>query len=149
MPARNLNNSVVDNSSQGPRVYGTPNLINAVTYDNSSGLIYFSGSFLNVAEHQPDPKCLAVFNTTSGAVTNKLFSVTTSTGAVGSIRNMATDSYGGIYICGSFALVNGFARNNVAYIDYDGTVSDWNPNSNGIVRQVVLDGDNVYLELPV
>jgi hypothetical protein len=65
----------------------------------------------------------------------------------GSALSLAVDELQAVYIGGSFTEINeGITRNNFAKFNSDGSLSDFDPNLNGIVRSVVLDSDkSVYL----
>src|SRR5262245_31871645 len=55
--------------------------------------------------------------------------------------NAVAASGGTIYIGGSFTMVGASARNNIAAIDAaTGNVKAWNPNANGAVFALALDG---------
>jgi len=60
---------------------------------------------------------------------------------------MAVQPDGKIIIGGFFTTVNGFARNNLARLNPDGTVDvDWNPNAVGAgVYALALSGTNLYV----
>jgi hypothetical protein len=55
------------------------------------------------------------------------------------------DGSGGWYVGGSFTSVEGKSRTNLARINADGTVHDWNPAPNGIVRSIAISGNDVYV----
>ena len=55
------------------------------------------------------------------------------------------DVNGGWYVGGNFNSIGGVTRNNIARINSDGTVHPWNPNSNFIVNQIVLSGNDIFV----
>jgi YVTN family beta-propeller protein len=65
----------------------------------------------------------------------------------GAIYAVAVQADGKVIIGGTFAFVNGTARNNIARINADGTLdATWNPNANATVWSLALDGSgNVYV----
>jgi len=70
---------------------------------------------------------------TSTAVVNPLVD--------GNVNIAVSDEVGGWYIGGSFTSVNGIARNNIARINSDGSVHDFNPNPSGQVMAIVVSAD--------
>ena len=63
----------------------------------------------------------------------------------GNVYACVSDKSGGWYIGGSFTKVGNSYRSNVAHIIADGTVTNWNPGTNSIVRTIALEGSTVYL----
>ena len=63
----------------------------------------------------------------------------------GDVYACISDNNGGWYIGGTFTKVGNSYRNNVAQILSDGTVSNWNPGTNGSIRTIALNGSTVYL----
>lgn len=63
----------------------------------------------------------------------------------GSVWAAADDGSGGYYIGGQFSVVNGQQRLNLAHLNADGSLSDWNPGANSTVRAVVVSGTTVYV----
>lgn len=62
----------------------------------------------------------------------------------GYVFAVAPDGAGGWYIGGSFYEVAGIPRSNLAHILADNTVSPWDPNANGEVHALVLNGRTIY-----
>jgi hypothetical protein len=63
----------------------------------------------------------------------------------GTVYNLCTDSTM-LYICGSFTTINGTTRNNAAaVIKQSGSLTAFNPNTNGEVRTIVVKNDVVYM----
>jgi hypothetical protein len=46
---------------------------------------------------------------------------------------------------GTFTTVGGVTRNRVACINKSGVLQSWNPDCNGGVTQLAIDGDNIYM----
>ncbi len=64
----------------------------------------------------------------------------------GPIRNALQDASGGWHIAGHFTKVGGVPRNNLAYIQSDGSVSSWNPNvTGGSIEELLIHGDNIII----
>ena len=62
----------------------------------------------------------------------------------GTVNAAVPDGSGGFYIGGSFTQVGGVARNNIAHILADGSVSAWDPNANNSVYTLAVSGSTVY-----
>ncbi|MBN2078194.1 MAG: delta-60 repeat domain-containing protein [Spirochaetes bacterium] len=62
----------------------------------------------------------------------------------GRVEAVAPDGHGGWYIGGRFTKVNDQARNYIAQINADGTLSDWNPDANDYVLAILVSGGRVY-----
>ncbi|MBI5473539.1 MAG: choice-of-anchor D domain-containing protein [Ignavibacteriae bacterium] len=63
----------------------------------------------------------------------------------GEIRAVISDGAGGWYIGGDFTNVGGVARNRLARILSNKTLSPWNPNANGSVTALAVHGAHVYV----
>ncbi len=65
----------------------------------------------------------------------------------GTVQAIARQSDGKLIIGGSFSLVDGVPRQNIARLNADGTLdSTWNPGANSGVFALAVDGnDNVYV----
>jgi len=103
--------------------------------DKAGGRVYVAGEF----------SCVAPFSGSGVPITK-------STGVVvepfpevaGQIRAVVPDGAGGWYIGGQFGSVGGLPRQNLAHIESDLAVSDWNPGANGIIWDLATDGTVVY-----
>jgi hypothetical protein len=60
----------------------------------------------------------------------------------GAINASASNGAGGWYIGGSFTLVGGVARDQLAHIRANGTVSDWDPNANSTVNAIAVSWEH-------
>ncbi|MCS7020150.1 MAG: delta-60 repeat domain-containing protein, partial [Bernardetiaceae bacterium] len=112
----------------------------AVAQDNQ--YVYLGGTFTRMIK----PGTAGAFTrgtgvqTGSGAVINGFPIVN------GTILAVAPDGSGGWYIAGEFTQVGGQARNRIARIMADNSVDlAWNPNANGTVRCIVVDGTQIYV----
>jgi hypothetical protein len=64
----------------------------------------------------------------------------------GLVLAIALQDDGKVVIGGSFSLVNGVARNNIARLNPDGSLDrSWNPNANGALRQMVIAGGDLFV----
>ncbi len=63
----------------------------------------------------------------------------------GKIYTCTPDGNGGWFIGGKFKKVGKYNRENLAHINADGTVSDWNPGANNIVSTITVDDSTVYI----
>ncbi|NCX04657.1 MAG: hypothetical protein EBW68_02620, partial [Actinobacteria bacterium] len=116
---------------------GANGTIYAISEPDSVGTRYIGGDF-------------TAFNSwgTGGGslVDNQTGSVNSSFPKVtGAILASAADGSGGFYIGGAFTSVDGVARNNLAHINSDGLLTDWDPNANSAVRSIAVSGSTVYL----
>ncbi len=64
---------------------------------------------------------------------------------IGSVCAVASDGAGGWYIGGEFTSVGGVARNNLAHVLRDNSVSAWNPGANARVRTLAAGPAAVYV----
>ena len=62
----------------------------------------------------------------------------------GTVKAVISDGSGGWYIGGTFISVGGLGRSNLAHILAGGSVSAWNPGTNGAVLALALDGGTLY-----
>ena len=114
--------------------------VKAIAYDNAGGF-YIGGSFTTVkGTSRP---YLAHINSDSSLDTN--FAPVLSSGAVvKSIEVSGSGSGATVYFGGTFSTVNSTTRNNVAAVDATGTLTSWNPNTNGAVNTIKIDSSNIY-----
>lgn len=63
----------------------------------------------------------------------------------GTVRTIATDGSGTIYLGGDFTTVGGVTRNRIAAIDSSGALTSWNPNANSVVSSIAVNGSTVYV----
>jgi trimeric autotransporter adhesin len=106
--------------------------------DRAGDRVYVGGSFT----------CIGPFGFTGAGVP-----FSTSTGMPlqpflqisGTIAAVVADGAGGWYIGGTFSSVGGLPRQNLAHIQSDLSVSDWNPGADGIVRDLARAGLIVFV----
>lgn len=86
-------------------------------------------------------------NTTGGGA-----AFTAATGALatfphvdGNVSAIIPDGSGGSYVGGHFVAIGGIARQNLAHITANGTVSAWDPRPNGPVEALHLFGQTLYV----
>ena len=60
------------------------------------------------------------------------------------VRALATDGAGTLYVGGAIGTFAGQIRRGIAALDLTGAVSLWNPNIEGNVNALVLDGNTIY-----
>jgi hypothetical protein len=63
----------------------------------------------------------------------------------GQVDAVVSDGAGGWYIGGTFSQVGGITRNNLAHIQSDGSVGSWNPDPNGPITDIDMNGSTVYV----
>ena len=139
--------AVVDLSSNTALPWDpSPNLgsrIYAIALTTST--IYVGGDFTTIGG-QPRNR-LAAFSIVDGTILtwNPNITVTGASGAI-SIEAMAVSASGStLYVGGSFGKVGATTRNNVAAVDAtSGSVTSWNPNSDGRVCALAVLGTTVY-----
>lgn len=89
----------------------------------------------------------------TGLGTNTSFRTITEAGVeniitavvAGSVRAIAPDASGGVYIGGDFTSVDGVDRSGLAYINSSGIVTSWNPSASALVDALVLAGNEIYI----
>jgi len=101
----------------------------------AGNVTYIGGSFTYVGPHTG---CGAPVDTPSGSPLEPYPQVE------GTIHAVVPDGSGGWFIGGSFTRVGGVARNRLAHILSDGSVSGFNPNLNSGVFALVLSGSTLY-----
>lgn len=62
----------------------------------------------------------------------------------GTVFAIASDGAGGWYVGGKFTTVGGLARENLAHVREDRSVSPWNPGASDTVAALLLDGATLY-----
>ena len=62
----------------------------------------------------------------------------------GTVSVAVPDGSGGWYIGGSFTNIEGETRNNIARINSDGSLHDWDPNANGTVWAIAVSDTDLY-----
>lgn len=122
------------NSTWNP---GTSYVVNVITGNGNT--IYIGGSF----------------NTLAGVTRNNLGSVNASTGVAtsfdpnigGTVTSLAFDGAGILYVGGAFNTAKAVTRNNAASFSTggSGTLQSWNPNTNGQVNALAVNGSTVYI----
>jgi alpha-tubulin suppressor-like RCC1 family protein len=63
----------------------------------------------------------------------------------GKIYTCVSDGKGGWFIGGQFDKVGTYERQNLAHINADGSVSDWNPGPNKEINSIAVDDSAVYV----
>jgi hypothetical protein len=99
-------------------------------------VIYLGGMFDRVA---PNTGGGAAIDKESGSILNPYLGIT------GQVSAAVSDGAGGWYIAGSFTSVGNLARNRLAHVQADGTVSSWNPSADAPVYELVVAGSTIYL----
>jgi len=98
----------------------------------SENILYIGGEFtrINVVAHGAalDP---ATGKTPAGVSAPRIN---------GTILVAVPDGSGGYYIGGGFTDIEGETRNNIARINSDGSLHDWDPNANGTVYAIAVNG---------
>jgi hypothetical protein len=102
----------------------------------AGNVTYIGGSFTYVGPHTG---CGAPVDTSSGSPLEPYPQVE------GVIYTTVADGSGGWFIGGSFTRVGGVARNRLAHILSDGSVSDFNPDLNSAVYALALSGSTLYV----
>ncbi len=100
-------------------------------------VLYLGGQFSQVG---PPTGGWVPIDATTGAVIQPVPNV------VGSVFVAVSDGNGGWYLGGNFSTVHGQPRNNLAHIDANGSLTSWNPGTNGTVRALVLYAGTLYLD---
>ena len=129
------------------------------SFDPGDGLNIVAGDFINDMALQTDGKIVAVgsfssFNGNSCGNIVRLnpngsidgaFSVAAGSGANGPIRAVSFNGFGQIVIAGDFTSFNGVARQHVAVLNTDGSVSGFNPGTaiNGNVYGLATPPDKI------
>jgi hypothetical protein len=118
-------------------VPGPNNSVTQITEPDSEGNRYLAGTFT----------AFDSWGTGGGAVVdNQTGTANTSFPKVtGEVLASAPDGSGGFYIGGTFTAVGDVPRNNLAHISSDGTLTNWDPNVNGVVARIAVSGSTVYL----
>lgn len=98
--------------------------------------IYLGGSFTQVG---PATGHGVVVDPDSGAITD------VSPHVDGVVFAAAPDGNGGWYLGGQFSAVNGVGRSNAAHVLADGSVSSWNPFTDGMVRAITVTPTSIIL----
>lgn len=107
--------------------------VNAIAVDGST--MYLGGSFS------------AVGPTTGSGVPIDAFTGTAVPGfprVTGQVNAVVSDGVGGWYLGGSFTMVGGLARSNLAHVLSDNSVALWDPGASGQVLTLALDGGTLY-----
>ncbi|CAG0961003.1 hypothetical protein FLAV_00701 [Flavobacteriales bacterium] len=110
--------------------------IKVLEADTFNQRLYIAGSFTEVGQNLP---YLALLDTGSFNIKNTFLRPN------GDVYCAIPDNNGGWYIGGNFTVIGHQIRNNIARINSDGTLHSWNPNSNGIIRTMFLDGATLYV----
>lgn len=110
--------------------------IRVLEADTFNQRLYIAGNFTEVGQNFP---YLALLDTGTLNIKNTFLRPN------GDVYCAIPDNNGGWFIGGNFTVIGHQIRNNIARINSDGTLHSWNPNSNGIVRTMFLDGGTLYV----
>src|SRR5262245_40040275 len=108
----------------------------------SGDVLYLGGEFHFVGARFTGP--LSPIDAITGQVQQPIPQVKYGT-SFGNIFAVAPDGAGGWYVGGGFLEIGGVARNNLAHLAPDLSVTDWNPSCNGTVYSIVVSGSTVYV----
>ncbi len=98
--------------------------------------LYFGGSFTTSN----------AFNSYGGALNKSDASINMNFPIIdGQVYTSVSDGNGGLFIGGLFSFVGGVKRKNLAHINDDGEVTDWNPEANERVYALALNEDILYV----
>lgn len=116
--------------------WSTNGTVNAIEEDPVNELVYLGGSFDKVGIYDPRG---AELDITTAAVTTPMVRPN------GTVYSCVPDGSGGWFIGGNFTEVGGVARQDLAHINADGTLSSWDPNcTGGVVYSIFKDGTTIY-----
>jgi hypothetical protein len=108
----------------------------------SGSTVYVGGNFTAIGSPSQARGRLAAVDATTGAVAAWNPNVNPFTSS--SVYSLAL-SGGTMYVGGTFGLIGGQSRGNLAAVDATtGAVSAWNPGANSGVRALATDGSTVY-----
>lgn len=131
-----------------PGVVGFDAAVQAIAVDESSGIRYLGGSFTKAGAYRGGSAILPMDGghgadhvLASPEMIGDVLEVT----PVGEVLAAAPDGAGGWYIGGDFMEVGGHARENIAQIDGQGRVTDWNPGANNVVLTLELASGTLYV----
>ncbi len=130
------------NASTGAVLSWDPNADGSVyTFSSLTGSVYVGGGFSDIGIRLRN--YLASFDTSTKAITS-----TWDPNANGVVRALALSGTS-LYVGGDFTQLNSpvVARNYIALVNATTGVVDatWNPNANGFVRAVLVDGTTLYV----
>ena len=112
---------------------------------DGSGYLYAGGQFTTIGLVSGMRYIARLSTTTTGAPDTTWHPLPN---AGGYVHALALDGSGNIYAGGEFTTIGGLSRNRIAKLSTSGTGAadaTWNPNANGTVLAVALDGSgNVY-----
>ncbi len=97
--------------------------------------LYLGGNFTSIG---PTTGAFAIVDTVDGSYRG-------GPQVLGYVTSIVSDGSGGWYLGGTFSAVGGMPRANLAHVLADGSVSPWNPGTNGDVRSIALDGTVLYV----
>lgn len=109
--------------------------VTGMAYNPDDNVIYLAGKFTNLGPVLP-----------FGAQVDTLGQVSLGIAVPnGKVNAAVADGLGGWYIGGEFTEVGGLPRPHLAQIDVNGTVTDWNPETNGVVNALVLAQSKIFV----
>jgi predicted small secreted protein len=117
------------------KLWATNGSVNAIA--RSGNTIYIGGHFTYVG---PPTGYGAVIDVNTGNPNLAFAKVN------GSINAVVPDGAGGWFVGGTFTMVGGVARNIIAHLNANGTLSgSWSPNANNAVSALAVSGSTVYV----
>ena len=117
-----------------PYIPVTNGIVNTIKHN--AGKVYISGWFTLVGPFIPYGACVDV----STGAANRTFGELN-----GDVNVAVPDGSGGWYIGGAFTKIGLQTRNRLARINADGSLNAWNPNVNGTVTSILVNGSTVYV----
>lgn len=117
--------------------FWTPNgTVRTIIKDENNNTVYLGGDFTSLSWNSSS----CIVNTNDASLNSSFPKIN------GIIYTAIADGAGGWFIGGSFSSVGGVARNNLAHIKSDSSLDPlWNPNPNGYVGKMVLNGSTLYI----
>lgn len=109
----------------------------------SGNTLYVGGAFSQLAHYSGAG--VVVDATTGGRLADSPAWTSTEFPPGGIVFAVAPDGAGGWFIGGIFSTVGGLARQNLAHIAANRTVSAWNPGANAPVRALLTSGTTLYV----
>jgi hypothetical protein len=107
------------------------------------GLVYVGGAFTTIGDSNRSG--IAALDPVMGAATDWNPDLVGTNGGGSEILSMWVDD-AAAYVGGTFPVVGGKARNNIAALDLvTGVATNWNPNVNGSVTALASDGSVLYV----
>lgn len=115
-------------------LWGTDGAVNSVIRLGST--LYVGGVFTHAG---PNMGGGVVVSRSTGEPSGMIPRIT------GAVNAATPDGSGGWYVGGAFVAVDGERRMNLAHVLADGAIAPWNPETNGEVLALAVDGATVYV----